>query len=119
MIEPEQYFPIIPMVLVNGAEGIGTGFSTSIPCYNPKDIIQNIFNLMDSKDVKTMKPWYKNFKGCVSRMDDFTYEVIGDYTIIDDNRIIINELPIGTWTTLYTLLSTCLLYTSPSPRDIR
>ena len=39
------------MVLVNGAEGIGTGFSTSIPCYNPKDIIQNIFNLMDNKEV--------------------------------------------------------------------
>lgn len=101
MIEPEQYFPIIPMVLVNGAEGIGTGFSTSIPCYNPKDIIQNIFNLMDNKEVKSMKPWYKNFKGCVSKIDEFTYEVIGDYKIIDDNRIIVNELPIGTWTTMY------------------
>jgi len=25
LIEPEYYLPIIPMVLVNGAEGIGTG----------------------------------------------------------------------------------------------
>lgn len=24
-IEPEWYIPVIPMVLVNGAEGIGTG----------------------------------------------------------------------------------------------
>ena len=31
MIEPEYYLPIIPMSLINGAEGIGTGWSTSIP----------------------------------------------------------------------------------------
>lgn len=30
-IEPENYVPIIPMVLVNGAEGIATGYSTMIP----------------------------------------------------------------------------------------
>lgn len=42
MIEPDYYVPTIPMVLVNGAEGIGTGWSTSIPCFNPMDIINNI-----------------------------------------------------------------------------
>jgi len=30
-IEPNYYLPIIPLALVNGAEGIGTGWSTSIP----------------------------------------------------------------------------------------
>ena len=30
-VEPEYYVPIIPMVLVNGMKGIGTGFSTTIP----------------------------------------------------------------------------------------
>ena len=29
-IGPIWYSPIIPMVLVNGAEGIGTGWSTSV-----------------------------------------------------------------------------------------
>ena len=33
-IEPNYYLPIIPMTLVNGAEGIGTGWSTSIPQFN-------------------------------------------------------------------------------------
>lgn len=41
-IEPEFYLPIIPMVLVNGAEGIGTGYSTKIPNYNPVDITNYI-----------------------------------------------------------------------------
>jgi DNA topoisomerase-2 len=45
-IEPEYMLPIIPMVLVNGCEGIATGYSTSIPCYNPKDIIANLIHLL-------------------------------------------------------------------------
>jgi DNA topoisomerase-2 len=39
-IEPEWYIPIIPMVLVNGADGIGTGWMTKIPNYNPREIVQ-------------------------------------------------------------------------------
>lgn len=31
--------PIVPTVLVNGAEGIGTGWSTSIPNFNPRDLV--------------------------------------------------------------------------------
>ena len=42
MVEPEFYIPVIPMVLVNGAEGIGTGWSTNVPNYNPRDIIVQI-----------------------------------------------------------------------------
>ena len=38
-IQPNYYIPIIPMVLINGAKGIGTGFSTDIMCYNPIQII--------------------------------------------------------------------------------
>jgi DNA topoisomerase-2 len=44
-VEPIFYIPIIPLVLVNGAEGIGTGFSTKIPCFNPKVLIQYIRDL--------------------------------------------------------------------------
>ncbi|MFM2394301.1 MAG: hypothetical protein RLZZ546_2283, partial [Bacteroidota bacterium] len=33
-VEPKNYIPVIPMVLVNGCQGIGTGFSTFIPSYN-------------------------------------------------------------------------------------
>ena len=62
-IEYEYYMPIIPMILVNGAEGIGTGYSTLILKYNPKDIIKNIYNIMDNKEIIPMNPWYKNFKG--------------------------------------------------------
>ena len=40
MVEPIYYVPIIPLVLINGSDGIGTGWSTSIPNYDPKDVIE-------------------------------------------------------------------------------
>ena len=40
--EPLNYVPIIPICLVNGCKGIGTGFSTDLPCYDPDDIIQRL-----------------------------------------------------------------------------
>lgn len=45
-IEPDYYMPILPLSLVNGAEGIGTGWATYIPCYNPRDIIDNLKRVM-------------------------------------------------------------------------
>ena len=42
MVEPEWYIPIVPMSLINGAEGIGTGWSTAIPCYCPRQISNQI-----------------------------------------------------------------------------
>ena len=99
-IEPKQYYPILPMILVNGTEGIGTGFSTNIPPYNPLDIVDNIKRLMKNKPVKPMIPWYNNFKGTIKQSDNTIY-INGNYDIIDDNTICINELPIGMDTTKY------------------
>jgi len=49
------------MVLVNGAEGIGTGWSTSIPQFNPREIVENLKRMMQNLEPKPMKPWYKGF----------------------------------------------------------
>lgn len=101
LIEPEYYFPIIPILLVNGTKGIGTGFSTMIPNYNPKDIIENIKLLLENKKLKQLLPWYKNFLGTIKESKD-GYETIGNYNYDEINRIItITELPIGTWTMNY------------------
>jgi DNA topoisomerase-2 len=99
-IEPEYYVPIIPMVLVNGAEGIGTGFSTKIPPYNPLDIIKNIKRLIKGKEMKSIDPWWKGFEGTVVKIDDHNYEIHGNYTI-KKNKVIITELPVGEWTSNY------------------
>lgn len=100
VIEPEYYAPIIPMVLVNGAEGIGTGFSTKIPPYNPLEIIRNIRNIMQGRAYDPMDPWWQGFDGIVAKIDDFNYEIYGTWSI-DENKLIITELPVGVWTSNY------------------
>ena len=64
-IEPEYYVPILPLVLVNRAEGIGTGYSTSIPNYNPRDIIDWIRLRIESRqdEAPPLVPWYRDFIG--------------------------------------------------------
>lgn len=101
-IEPEWYLPIIPMVLVNGCEGIGTGYSTFIPPFNPKDIIANIMRILDDKDPLPMTPWYKNFRGRLLGGDTpGTYVTKGKWDKLSDTQIKISELPVGMGVTPY------------------
>jgi DNA topoisomerase-2 len=102
-IEPEWYLPIIPMVLVNGCDGIGTGYSTSIPPYNPKDLINNILKVMDDKDPLPLIPYYKNFNGEIVKdpIKDNTFITKGKYIRLSDTQIKVTELPIGCWVTIY------------------
>ena len=99
-IEPEFYAPIIPMILVNGGEGIGTGFSTKIPPFNPSDIISNIRNIMNGKPYVSMTPWWQGFEGFVNKLDETNFEIYGVWDK-DDNKLTITELPVGQWTYNY------------------
>lgn len=100
-IEPEYYVPIIPMILVNGAEGIGTGWSTKIPNFDPREIVANIKRLLDGNEPLNMVPWFKNYKGTIEELSDHKYCVSGEISVLDDNTVEISELPIRTWTQNY------------------
>ena len=110
IVEPKYYSPIIPMVLVNGMKGIGTGFSTSIPQFNPTDIIQNVINKIKGRPYKEIKPWYKGFKGTIEKVKKNMYITKGLYNIIAKDVLEITELPIGTWTQNYIEFLDSILY---------
>lgn len=102
-VEPEYYLPIVPMVLVNGAIGIGTGFSTNVPSFNPSDVLRAVRMYLDGRDaaadvVATMGPWYRGFTGKIEQVDVNRYFSKGRYTRPTPNSVSIVELPIGTWT---------------------
>ena len=82
-IEPSHYLPIVPTVLVNGAEGIGTGWSTFIPQFNPRDLVENVKRLMRGEDLERMEPWYKGYFGSIEPVDEQreSYVVTGRYNI--------------------------------------
>lgn len=101
VIEPTWYGPILPMILVNGADGIGTGYSTTIEPCNPKDIVANIKRLIHNEKPKRMKPWYRHFTGSIDKIDDNKYVSRARYETIDEDTIHITDLPIGVWTDNY------------------
>jgi DNA topoisomerase-2 len=98
-VEPRFYVPIIPMILVNGGKGIGTGFSTDILSYDPLMLVEYIENLLklENKD-ETFTPFYKDFQGTCVPFEGKKYIVKGKYSKIAINKIRVEELPIGYWT---------------------
>ncbi|CAG8622241.1 2429_t:CDS:10, partial [Paraglomus occultum] len=100
-IEPEWYLPILPMILVNGAEGIGTGWSCKLPNYNPEDIVNNLLRKMRGEEYEKMHPWYRGFKGEIVEESEGSYKVTGIIQQISNTSLEITELPIGVWTQSY------------------
>jgi DNA topoisomerase-2 len=98
-IEPDFYMPTLPMVLVNGTEGIGTGFSCYVPPFNPEDIKANIKRILTGEDIVPMRPWFRGFKGVVHKEED-TWMMEGVWNWSGSN-IVVTELPPGRWTQDY------------------
>lgn len=99
-IEPVYYVPTIPLILVNGGKGIGTGYSCEVPNYNPRDIVKNLLRLMKGEEMIAMKPWYAGFRGMIEQVDK-GYITRGIWERTSHDEIRITELPIGVWTTPY------------------
>lgn len=115
-IEFACYAPIIPFLLINGAQNIGTGFTSNIPCYRPQDWIQIIRLQLQNQDWKEPKPWYRGFLGTIemgllerAASDDMetddpsklTYHSIGKVECKKDCEYHITELPVRVWSTPY------------------
>jgi len=98
-VEPEWYAPIIPMLLVNGCRGIGTGYSTFIPSFNPTELKNSIMEWLEKGTGldREFTPYTKGFKGKIQKIDAHDYLVQGNWTIEKDMAVI-TELPVGTWT---------------------
>jgi len=108
LVEPIFYAPIIPMVLVNGSKGIGTGFSTDIMCYNPLQIIDYLKNklLGDSHNISSTSessseefiPYYEGFQGKITKLASDKFLIKGCYEKVATDKIRVTELPVGYWT---------------------
>jgi DNA topoisomerase-2 len=99
-IEPDFYMPTLPMVLVNGTEGIGTGFSCYVPPFNPDDIKENIKRVLGGEELVPMKPWFRGFKGKVYKDEGGLWVTEGTWRDTG-SRLKVSELPPGRWTQDY------------------
>ncbi|KAG7531692.1 hypothetical protein FFLO_04202 [Filobasidium floriforme] len=119
-IEPEYYLPTVPLVLIDGADGIGTGWSTYVPNYNPIDIVDNLRRMMNNEPLEAMTPWYRGFKGTIERTTDKSFKCNGILTKINSTTIEITELPIRVWTQSYKeMLEEWVVGTEKSPATLK
>lgn len=101
-IEPEFYIPPVPLILVNGSDGIGTGWSTKIPCHSLNDVIDCVKAEMSGKEMPNIQPWYEGFIGTIREKSPGVFETCGCVEIAKKkDTVIVTELPVGTWTEDY------------------
>jgi DNA topoisomerase-2 len=118
-IEPKWYCPILPQVLVNGADGIGVGWSTYVANYNPRDLIKNIQRMLRGLPMEDMNPWFKGFKGSITpnETEPGKFEVIGTVQKKSDTVLEITELPVRKWTQDYKEFLESLMATDTKKGD--
>lgn len=121
-IEPEWYIPTLPTVLINGAEGIGTGWSTNVPNFNPLDIIANLRLRLNGEEFRPMAPWYRGFTGPIEQIGMDKYKVSGVARQVYEDDLKeweITELPVQTWTSTYKEYLESLVTSEKTPALIK
>lgn len=97
-IEPVFYVPTLPLILVNGSEGVSSGFAQKILPRNPKNIIKYLTNKIQGKrnNKDLLKPFFKDFKGTVEQGEtSFQWLIKGKIERTNKNQITISEIPVG------------------------
>ncbi len=118
-IEPVYYIPIIPFILVNGSDGIGTGYSSQVPNYSPRDLIANLRRRLSGKPFIEMQPWYRGFVGDVRRKggrDTTSFVTEGFLDRTEEDTIHVTELPIKRWTQDYKVFLEGMLPGAEDPK---
>jgi len=123
VVEPEFYQPVVPLLVINGGLGIGTGFSTNIPPHNPSDVISLLRDRLNLKRPTlaglVLTPWWYGFTGTIHRTTDTAWVTKGKATWDDTKHTItITELPVGTWTKDYKVYLDTLC-TGDKEKDIK
>lgn len=107
-IEPRYYLPVLPVVLMNGASGIGTGYSTTVPSFNPLEVWKAVRLWIDQHETGEagadgpsdllQVPWHHGFTGDIEIVDRQKGRSRGRLSFIGSTRVRVTELPIGMWT---------------------
>jgi DNA topoisomerase-2 len=100
-IEPEFYVPILPLVLINGNSGIGSGWSSLIPSFNIEDMIEFVKywiqlkqGTLESQEPPVIRPYIRGFKGQLTNEPN-KIRTVGVYTKVKENQYNVTEIPVG------------------------
>lgn len=100
-IEPKFLLPAIPIFLINGVDGVGTGYKQVVLPRNPKTLIKCINAILDGKgeslNGKRIVPWFKGYKGTIRAADKerSSWEIFGNIYYEDNTHLVIDEIPMN------------------------
>lgn len=93
VMEPVSLLPKLPLMLLNGSEGIGTGFSSSIPSFHHKDIVNSMIQIVQTGKPKKINPYVHNYtEKIISEKGKYIFPMRIEEI---DGKICITELPRG------------------------
>ncbi|QPI14348.1 DNA topoisomerase II [Salmonella phage GEC_vB_N6] len=94
-LEPKFFLPVIPMFLVNGINGIGSGYSTDTPCHCVKSVLGALRALLRGEDPTDLKPYWNGYKGETGYTEEGRAYSRGIFKRINATTLHITEVPIG------------------------
>ena len=108
-VEPQFYLPVVPLIALNGANGLGTGFRCDVNNFHPLHVINNLRRALQDQAMLPMAPHYLGFRGEIVRVSpdgspQALYHSRGRARRLDATRVEIDELPIGVSTVQYKAL---------------
>ena len=118
-VEPEWYAPIIPMLLVNGSRGIGTGFSTHIPPCDPLAVIAYVKATLAKTPPHALVPWFRGFKCPLEEVSSKKYLSRSSYRVASKDKVRIDDLCVGCWTDDFKALLEKLMATDKKKRVVK
>ncbi len=108
-VEPVTFYPVVPLDLLNGCIGIGTGWNTAVLPFHPLDVVDAVRGCVQELDdwrahADALVPWFDCLTGPVID-DDKVWRSLGLYTVrhVSDTvtHVTILDLPYGCWTHVY------------------
>lgn len=103
-IEPRFYIPLLPMMLVNGSYGTGTGHASLILNYHPEKVRDACLAVVNGKRLPRdfLVPWFNGFIGKVQRNEDTgQISITGKIEVVNTTTIKITEIPVGVYLDQY------------------
>ena len=118
-VEPEWYAPIIPMLLINGSRGIGTGFSTNIPSCNPLSVIAYVKAVLMKTTPQSLVPWFRGFKCPLEEITGTKYLARSSYQVLSKDKLRVDDLCVGYWTDDFKCLLEKLMAVAKNKRVVK
>ena len=96
VIEPKFFIPVLPVLLINGSEGVGNGYAQKILPRNPEDIKKELMALLKDENYqpKALVPWFRGFKGTV-KAEGTGWVIRGRFERINTTKLATTEIPVG------------------------